>query len=49
MLIIRVVREERMAQWKERQHKFKEDWAEIKTQKRVIVHIPSLSVDKRIV
>jgi len=44
---IEAVRAERMTTWKGNQQKFREEWGEIKSQKRVIVHIPSLTVDQR--
>lgn len=44
---IEVAREERFTLWKEGQERFKQDYVEIKSQKRVVVHIPSFTVDER--
>jgi len=44
---IEAVREERLAQWKAKQQAFSEEWPATKTQKRVIVHVASMTVDER--
>ena len=44
---LRVVREQNQRRWEEMQRTFCAEWESIKTKPRMVVHIPSISVDEQ--
>lgn len=44
---IRIQREQQHAQWEAKMQRLKRDWTRIKGNRRVIIHVPSISVDER--
>ncbi|GMF32673.1 unnamed protein product [Phytophthora lilii] len=42
---LRVVRKEQLEKWEERMHHLKTKWSQIARHRRVVVHVPSLSLD----